>query len=67
MRSPKSPSRGFTYVFDRVTGEPVWPIIERPVDIETDVPGEKPYARSRFRRNLLRSSIKVFHSMMPMI
>ncbi len=31
---------GFTYVFDRVTGEPVWPIEERPVDTSTDVPGE---------------------------
>ena len=31
---------GFTFVFDRVTGEPVWPIDERPVDTATDVPGE---------------------------
>ena len=31
---------GFTYVFDRVTGEPVWPIVERAVP-EGDVPGEK--------------------------
>ena len=30
---------GFTYVFDRVTGEPVWPIEERPVPQST-VPGE---------------------------
>ena len=29
----------FTYVFDRVTGEPVWPIEERPVPAG-DVPGE---------------------------
>ena len=36
--------QGFTYVFDRVTGKPVWPIVERPVDTATDVPGEKPYA-----------------------
>jgi quinoprotein glucose dehydrogenase len=28
------------YVFDRVTGEPVWPIEERPVP-QSDVPGEK--------------------------
>ena len=28
------------YVFDRVTGEPVWPIEERPVP-QCDVPGEK--------------------------
>ena len=31
---------GFTYVFDRVTGEPVWPIEERPVPA-SDVPGER--------------------------
>ena len=40
--------QGFVYVFDRVTGEPVWPIIERPVDTETDVPGEKPYSTQPF-------------------
>jgi quinoprotein glucose dehydrogenase len=33
--------QAFTYVFDRVTGEPVWPIEERPVPTDTDVPGEK--------------------------
>ena len=32
--------QGFTYVFDRVTGDPVWPIEERAVDAKTDVPGE---------------------------
>ncbi len=31
--------QGFTYVFDRITGEPIWPIEERPVP-QTDVPGE---------------------------
>ena len=31
---------GFTYVFDRVTGEPVWPIEERDVAPST-VPGER--------------------------
>ena len=30
---------GFIYVFDRATGEPVWPIEERPVPV-SDVPGE---------------------------
>ncbi len=30
----------FTFVFDRVTGQPVWPIEERPVP-QSDVPGEK--------------------------
>ncbi|HUP23885.1 MAG TPA: pyrroloquinoline quinone-dependent dehydrogenase [Thermoanaerobaculia bacterium] len=32
--------QGFTYVFDRRTGEPVWPIEERPVP-QTRVPGER--------------------------
>ena len=32
--------QGFTYVFDRITGEPVWPIIEKEVPQST-VPGEK--------------------------
>ena len=32
--------QGFTYVFDRLTGEPVWPIEERPVP-PSDVPGEQ--------------------------
>jgi quinoprotein glucose dehydrogenase len=32
--------QGFTYVFNRVTGEPVWPIVERPVP-QSGVPGEK--------------------------
>ena len=31
--------QGFTYVFDRVTGEPVWPIEERPVPQAT-MPGD---------------------------
>ena len=30
---------GFLYVFDRVTGKPLWPIEERPVP-QTDFPGE---------------------------
>jgi quinoprotein glucose dehydrogenase len=32
--------QGFTYVFDRRTGQPVWPIEERPVPQST-VPGER--------------------------
>ena len=31
--------QAFLYVFDRVTGEPIWPIEERPVE-KGDVPGE---------------------------
>jgi quinoprotein glucose dehydrogenase len=40
--------QGFTYVFDRVTGEPVWPIEERPVNTNTTVPGEKLYPTQPF-------------------
>ena len=32
--------QGFTYMFDRATGVPVWPIIERPVPQST-IPGER--------------------------
>ena len=31
---------GYLYVFDRVTGRPIWPIEERPVPQKTSVPGE---------------------------
>ena len=31
--------QAFVYVFDRVTGQPVWPIVEKSVP-QTDVPGE---------------------------
>ena len=40
--------QGFTYVFDRVTGRPVWPIEERPVDTTTDVPGERVFPTQPF-------------------
>jgi quinoprotein glucose dehydrogenase len=40
--------RGDTFVFDRVTGAPVWPIEERPVPTDTDVPGEKPFPTQPF-------------------
>jgi len=33
--------QGMNFVFDRVTGEPVWPIEERPVPTSMAVPGEK--------------------------
>ena len=32
---------GYLYVFDRVTGKPIWPIEERPVPQNSTVPGEK--------------------------
>jgi len=34
--------QGFVYAFDRVTGEPLWPIEERPVPTDTDLAGESP-------------------------
>ena len=40
--------QGFTYVLDRISGKPVWPIEERPVDTKTDVPGERPYPTQPF-------------------
>ena len=51
---------GFLYVFNRVTGKPIWPIEERPVPTKTEVPGEQvwptqpfptsppPFARQKF-------------------
>ena len=51
---------GWLYVFDRVTGEPVWPIEERPVP-QSDVPGEAtsatqphPTKPPAYARNYLR-------------
>jgi quinoprotein glucose dehydrogenase len=38
---------GFLYVFNRITGEPVWPIEERPVPKST-VPGEEPWPTQPF-------------------
>jgi quinoprotein glucose dehydrogenase len=32
--------QGWLYVFDRATGEPIWPIVETPV-LQSEVPGEK--------------------------
>ena len=40
--------QGFVYVFDRVTGRPVWPIEERPVDTTSDVPGEQVFPTQPF-------------------
>ena len=39
--------QGFAFVFDRVTGKPVWPIEERPVPA-SDVEGEKAWATQPF-------------------
>ena len=52
--------QGFLWVFDRATGQPVWPIEERPVP-QSDVPGEKtsptqpfPTKPAAYTRNVLR-------------
>jgi glucose dehydrogenase len=39
--------QGFVFVFDRVTGAPLWPIEERPVP-QTDVPGEQTWPTQPF-------------------
>ncbi len=39
--------QAFAFVFDRVTGEPVWPIEERPM-AQSDVPGEQTAATQPF-------------------
>jgi glucose dehydrogenase len=36
----QSTKQGWLYVFDRVTGEPIWPIVETPV-LQSEVPDEK--------------------------
>jgi len=52
--------QGWLYVFDRATGQPVWPIEEKPVP-QSDVPGEKlsatqphPPEALRYARNFLK-------------
>ena len=50
--------QNFVYVFDRVTGQPVWPIEERPVP-KGNVPGEWYRRRSRFRPSRRRSISRV--------
>ena len=53
--------QAFLYVFDRITGKPVWPIEERPV-AQSDVPGEKtaktqpfPTKPPRYARNFINA------------
>jgi quinoprotein glucose dehydrogenase len=55
---------GFLYVFNRVTGKPIWPIVERPVP-KSDMPRQTawptqpiptvipPFARQRFTANMV--------------
>ena len=59
---------GYVFVFDRRTGEPIWPIEERPVPA-SDVPGEqasptqpfptwpKPYARMTFTEDMINPHV----------
>jgi glucose dehydrogenase len=39
--------QGFLFVFDRASGEPIWPIEERPVP-QSDVPGERTWPTQPF-------------------
>lgn len=34
---------GFIFLFDRLTGKPIYPVEERPVPTETELAGERPY------------------------
>ena len=43
----QSSKHGFMFVFDRVTGRPIWPIEERPVP-KSDVPGEQAWPTQPF-------------------
>jgi quinoprotein glucose dehydrogenase len=45
--------QGWLYVFDRATGEPIWPIVEKPVPV-TDVAGEKSSPTQPFPPDALR-------------
>jgi quinoprotein glucose dehydrogenase len=48
VRAVAQPTKqAFLYVFDRVTGKPIWPIEERTVE-QTNVPGEKTSATQPF-------------------
>jgi quinoprotein glucose dehydrogenase len=38
----------FVFMFDRVTGQPIYPVEEKPVPIETELNGEKPNATQPF-------------------
>ena len=52
--------QGWLYVFDRATGEPIWPIEERPVE-QSDVPGEiaQPDAAVRHQAAAVRAPGRV--------
>ena len=52
--------QAWLYVFDRITGQPIWPIVEKPVP-QSDVPGEKmpptqphPPDALRYARNVFK-------------
>ncbi len=56
-----APSKqGWLYVFDRATGQPIWPMVERPVP-QSDVPGEKTWATQPFPQESLRYARNVYN------
>ncbi len=46
--------QGWLYTFDRITGEPIWPMSETAVP-QTDVPGEKTVADAAVRPSRRRT------------
>src|SRR6266446_6291846 len=52
--------QAWLYVFDRVTGQPVWPIEERPVP-RSDVPGEQSSPTQPYPPDKLRYARNVFN------
>ena len=46
--------QGFAYVFNRLTGQPIWPIEERPV-AASDLPGERSSCHRRSRSPPVRN------------
>ena len=64
--------QGYAFVFDRVTGEPIWPIEERPVPI-SGMPGEKSWPTQPFptvvppfsKLNFTEDDINPFNNITP--
>ena len=57
---PKRPSRASLFVFNRVTGEPIWPVEERPVPMGTGA-RRLPLADSAFPDSPASFFSSVFH------
>jgi quinoprotein glucose dehydrogenase len=63
--------QGFVYAFDRVTGQPIWPIVERPVP-QSEIPGEQtsptqPFPTKPAPFDLQGTSVDVLNNLTPEI